>query len=354
MDINESYFLGLVLDLAASIETNRVELRKYIDKLEKSREDEKRRLDKLEKSREEEKRHIDEEKWRLEEEKCRLDEEKRHIDEEKRRLDKLEDRREEEKRRLDEEKQNTERQKIESSDVWMKDLEEKVVEIPEDLDRLQAFLQQELRTKIPCTHRILKRIAERDKTEQCVEVCGKLFEPVDGDLSSDTHAVVYKVLNPVMSESEGATEDTYHSLWDVLIAHVLMKVSHGCFLRNSNRSTSTRLCRPDFCFYYKKLNICVFRGEEKAYGEMKVPLAELQEKLDTWIYDDAPYLLGYAAVGKQVTLARIQKGARGRAVVQRVEDYDLDSLASRLEFFLAILNSFSATCEQNKETFRFP
>ena len=60
-------------------------------------------------------------------------------------------------------------------------------------------------------------------------------------------------------------------------------------------------------------------------------------KLD-WIYDDAPYLLGYAAVGSQLELAIIQKDERGRAIVQVVEHYDLDSLLGRLQFFLAILN----------------
>jgi hypothetical protein len=148
--------------------------------------------------------------------------------------------------------------------------------------------------------------------------------------------MVYGVINPNMSQSEDATEDTYHHLWDSLIATVLTTVSYGCFLHNSNNSTSARLCRPDLCFYYNKLNICVFRGEEKADGEFIVPLSELHEKLDKWIYDEAPYLLGYAAVGLQVELAIIHKDERGKATVQVVEHYDLGSLVGLLRLFLAI------------------
>ncbi len=47
--------------------------------------------------------------------------------------------------------------------------------------------------------------------------------------------------------------------------------------------------------------------------EFIVPLTELHETLDEWIYDDAPFLLGYAVVGLQVELATIQKGEKGKS-----------------------------------------
>ena len=186
---------------------------------------------------------------------------------------------------------SSKRQKVEVSDVWMKDLKEKIVEIPEDIDKLRLFLQQELRVKIPCSQRISCWIKERDTEELCVEVCQKLFEPFDGEMTLRTSYMVCGVIDPTVSESEYATKETYHHLWDSLIATVLTRVSYGCFSRNSNTSTSIRLRRPDLCFYYNKLNICVFRGEEKAVGELIVPLNELHEKLDKWIYDDAPYFI---------------------------------------------------------------
>jgi chromosome segregation ATPase len=125
LDINENYFLGLVHDPAASIETNRVELRKYIDKLETRR-------------------------------------------------NKLEDSLKEEKRRLDNEKENTKRQKVESSDIWIKYLKEKVVEIPEDVNQLRAFLQQELSVKIPCSQRLSSFISTNDGQRLCDEVASYL------------------------------------------------------------------------------------------------------------------------------------------------------------------------------------
>jgi hypothetical protein len=233
--------------------------------------------------------------------------------------------------------EDVKRQKVEVSDVWMKDLKEKLVEVPEDINALRAFLQNELRVKIPLSHEFIQLISVLDTQKLCAEVSEKLFA-ASLAMSRTTTTMVNQVIDPEMSQSEHATEDTYHHLWDSLIATVLTRVSYGCFLRNSNKSTSTRLCHPDLCFYYNKLNICVFRGEEKADGELIVPLNELHEKLDKWIYDDAPYLLGYAAVGLQVELAIIQKDEGGKATVQMVEHYDLGSLVGRLRLFLAMLN----------------
>ncbi|KAL3670068.1 hypothetical protein V7S43_004384 [Phytophthora oleae] len=150
-----------------------------------------------------------------------------------------------------------------------------------------------------------------------------------------------------MSGSEFTTEDTYHHLWDSLIAGLLKRVSNGRFCRNTNASTSTGLYRPDLCFYYKKSNMCVFRGEEIASGELQVPIKELHEKL-TWRYDAAPYVFGYAAVGLQVCLVAIRKdGMTKRAKVEPIETYDLGDLHGRLSFFSRLaqpFDSFPSSC----------
>jgi hypothetical protein len=62
---------------------------------------------------------------------------------------------------------SSKRQKVEVSDVWMKDLKEKIVEIPEDIDKLRIFLQQELRVKIPRSQRIFCWIRVIDTEELC-------------------------------------------------------------------------------------------------------------------------------------------------------------------------------------------
>ena len=42
------------------------------------------------------------------------------------------------------------------------------------------------------------------------------------------------------------------------------------------------------------------REYENACGEFIVLLTELGNKMDKWIHDHVPYLLGYAAVGLQI------------------------------------------------------
>ncbi|OWZ08651.1 Serine/threonine protein kinase [Phytophthora megakarya] len=157
-------------------------------------------------------------------------------------------------------------------------------------------------------------------------------------LKDITMSIVNSVIDPVGSGFEFATEDTYHLLWDSLIVGLLRRVSEGRFRRNTNASASTGLYRPDMCFYYKNSNTCVFRGEEKASGEMQVPVKELHDKL-TWRYDAAPYIFGYAAVGLSVCLVAIQKvGKTKHAKAEVIKTFDLGDLRGRLSFFLALLN----------------
>ncbi|KAG6942402.1 hypothetical protein JG687_00019084, partial [Phytophthora cactorum] len=108
--------------------------------------------------------------------------------------------------------------------------------------------------------------------------------------------------------SESATEDTYHYLWDSLIATVLRQASSGNFRRNSNASTSTGHYRPDLCFYYAKQNVCVFRGKEKSRF--------------------------------QVCMIAIRKDSAKPcgAKAEVINHYDLSELDGRLSFLLALLN----------------
>jgi Crinkler effector protein N-terminal domain len=238
------------------------------------------------------------------------------------------------------EERDAKRQKVEEApDIWMTALhDEQVDTLPLDIEGLQAHLERELRVKIPITDRLSLMVSVYDNARQCSDTFNKLFEPCQA-FSVETGTIVGSVIKPMTSGSEFATEDTYHHLWDSLIAIVLRHASIGNFRRNSNASTSTGLCRPDLCFYYAKQNVCVFRGEEKSSGEMQVPLKELYEKL-IWRYDDAPYVFGYAAVGFQVCLVVIRKDSakpRG-AKAEVINHYDLSELDGRLTFLLALLN----------------
>ncbi|KAE9111463.1 hypothetical protein PF010_g10794 [Phytophthora fragariae] len=232
------------------------------------------------------------------------------------------------------------RQKVEEApDIWMAALqEERVDTLPLDREGLQAHLERKLLVKIPITPRLSQLVTLHDTARKCSDIISKLFEPCEA-FSVETGSIVGAVVKPITSGSESATEDTYHHLWDSLIATVLRQVSSGNFRRNSNASTSIRLYRPDICFYCANQNVCVFRGEEKSSGEMEVPLKELYEKL-IWRYDDAPYVFGYAAVGFQVCLVAIRKDSttsRG-AKAEVINHYDLSELKGRLSFLLALLN----------------
>lgn len=168
----------------------------------------------------------------------------------------------------------------------------------------------------------------------------KLFEPEPrGTISDITAAALREVIDPLGSGSESATEATYIDSWDSVIAKLLRLVTDGIFRRNTNVSTSTGAYRPNLCFYSMNSNVCVFRGEEKARGELDVPVKELHEKL-TWRYDDAPYVFGYAAVGLLVCLVTFRKDEKTRkgAKAEKIETYNLGSLQDRLSFFLAVLN----------------
>ncbi|KAL4116303.1 hypothetical protein PRIC2_013300 [Phytophthora ramorum] len=226
-------------------------------------------------------------------------------------------------------------------DAWIKAIkDEQVIELPSTCEDLREHLQRPLHVKVPVNDRLFLIVSTKNTTGELSSILDKVFEPDPRETLSDiTAGILGSVIDPLGSGSEFATEDTYHHLWDSLIAMLLRRVSNGKFRRNTNASTSTGLYRPDLCFYYKNSNVCVVRGEEQASGELQVPVRELHEKL-TWRYDAAPYVFGYAAVGLQVCLVAIRKDEmteRG-AKVEIIETYDLGDLNGRLSFFLALLN----------------
>ncbi|GJJ06718.1 hypothetical protein Clacol_000914 [Clathrus columnatus] len=137
--------------------------------------------------------------------------------------------------------------------------------------------------------------------------------------------------------SEG-TEDRYHSFWDRNINDIIEVIlPNGKPQRNSNRNTATKALRPDYAFLLR--GFCPFRGEEKAPNSTGDPKAELAEKLE-WVYDPAPYVLGYYATGTSVALAAISRPPPGKtqAVVHDIVHADLRSRKARIVNLRRLIN----------------
>ncbi|GMF65085.1 unnamed protein product [Phytophthora lilii] len=162
-------------------------------------------------------------------------------------------------------------------DAWINAIkDERVTALPSTCEVVKDHLQRALHVKIPVNDRLFQIMSTRNSTGEVSSVLDKLFEPEPRETISDiTAAVLREIIDPLGSGSESATEDTYHHLRDSVIAILLRLVTDGNFRRNTNVSASTGAYRPDLCFYSINSNVCVFRGEEKASGELDVPVKEL-------------------------------------------------------------------------------
>ncbi|KAJ3782219.1 hypothetical protein GGU10DRAFT_436776 [Lentinula aff. detonsa] len=124
------------------------------------------------------------------------------------------------------------------------------------------------------------------------------------------------------------TEDGYHHYWDSNIRDILeVLIPEGECIRNSNYHTETGKARPDFGFLIHKR--CVFRGEEKGPMSFGDPALELIETL-VWVYDLAPYILGYYANETVVTFVAITHSEDGRIMRHDLETIDLKYTAHRI------------------------
>ncbi|KAG7093486.1 hypothetical protein E1B28_007161 [Marasmius oreades] len=110
------------------------------------------------------------------------------------------------------------------------------------------------------------------------------------------------------------------------ILHPLLNcLGQPTWIRNSNQSTDTGSYLPNLGILMRQT--CTFRGEEKGpLFSGKHPRVELIEKT-RWVYDPAPYVLGYYAVGANVTIVAIHPCADKQGVV--VTDIVSEDLSRR-------------------------
>ncbi|KAI6045161.1 hypothetical protein EDC04DRAFT_2929361 [Pisolithus marmoratus] len=174
------------------------------------------------------------------------------------------------------------------------------VDIP-PVEQLHELVERPLAEpeKIPIPETMLEALVSIYDGQRCTtDAAHSLFKVGEFDVNLlDAYDAVFK------SAPDSGTEYSFISFWDYNISRILqMVVPNGHATRNNNQFTSILLYRPDFAFLLKQ--VCPFRGEEKGPDVVNDPREELIEKC-IWIYDPAPYMLGYYCVGTEMTLAAI-------------------------------------------------
>jgi hypothetical protein len=203
------------------------------------------------------------------------------------------------------------REDVDMSYDLMENWSTPITTLPEGASQLTAYLRKDLTEaeKVPLSHHEFSRLVSLQIHSKimCKEADLKqLFRPSE-DENADYLCTNY-LLPAICREppDENGTEASFISFWDRNIRDVFSAIiteGQTRCIRDSNQDTSTSLKRPDFALLTG--GICAFRGEEKAPTFSGThPREELTQKL-LWNYDPAPYILGYFAVGTDVTLAAI-------------------------------------------------
>ncbi|KAF8330078.1 uncharacterized protein EI90DRAFT_3061505 [Cantharellus anzutake] len=116
-----------------------------------------------------------------------------------------------------------------------------------------------------------------------------------------------------------STKNSFHAFWDNNILNILATcLGKPEWIRNSNHGTETGSFRPDFGLLLQSPSF---------YG--KHPREELADKT-RWVYGPARYVLGYYAIGADITLVAIRPGTDAQGDEQIiVEDILNANLSTR-------------------------
>ncbi|KAM6493367.1 hypothetical protein JOM56_011501 [Amanita muscaria] len=181
--------------------------------------------------------------------------------------------------------------------------------IPLSYNRWKEYLASELSPAQACSDEDLELLFKQSEDETAVGIL-RLFD----------HAITRDPVNP------SGTETSLVSFWDRNIRDILERPLGVACIRDNKQGTETGKLRPGFGLLLS--NVCVFRGEEKRIGFAGThPRDELRHKT-RWVYDPAPYTLGYYAVGMEVVLVAI---VQPRAESLRIVDLVSANLSSRRE-----------------------
>ncbi|KAF8344478.1 hypothetical protein F5887DRAFT_1075528 [Amanita rubescens] len=182
--------------------------------------------------------------------------------------------------------------------------------IPLSYNRRKGYLSNEKYSAQVCSDEDLELLFKQSEDETAVGIL-PLFD----------HAIALDPVDP------SGTEMSLISFWDRNIRHILERPLGVACIRD--QGTEIDKLRP--CFGLLLSNVCVFRGEEKRiYFAGAHPRDELKRKT-RWVYDPAPYTLGYYAIGTQVVLAAIvQPPAESLRIVDLISA-DLSSRRERIK-----------------------
>ena len=171
----------------------------------------------------------------------------------------------------------------------------KPIEVP-NLQNLRTHLQQPLtdQEKIPISQDEFNQLCvpfsseSRDNALNASQLSA-LFQVSQDERAGDAYLKFVNAITNVPLVR--GTEDFFHCTWDNNISEIICFILSGTEgLRNSNRNTSTGLKRPDYGLLVN--NSCVFQGKEKGSDSDGNPLNELRDKIERWIYDNLPYIIG--------------------------------------------------------------
>jgi hypothetical protein len=167
--------------------------------------------------------------------------------------------------------------------------------LPPTIAELVAYLGEPLQKidKIPIPNHEMRMLVmpRGDPKYSCSQVDLEQLFRCSEDEEADLIWTILKVAVTNNAPDYDGTELSFISFWDDNIRRIFACViSPSKIIRDSSRSTSTLLKRPDFGLLMN--GVCTFRGEEKPpVFNGSHPRDELIKKL-SWTYDPAPYILG--------------------------------------------------------------
>ncbi|TFK70253.1 hypothetical protein BDN72DRAFT_958969 [Pluteus cervinus] len=201
----------------------------------------------------------------------------------------------------------------------------------QDLPLLKEYLEKPLcdNWKIPLSRfkweKLLLERAELPNDECYDRDLQLLFRPSEDETADAIWYLLREVITNGPLDPNG-TEKSLHEFWDSNILKILVRCLPASSFRGDRDSGLMQLDLGVLL-----AGVCVFRGEEKRKRFTgKHPRLTLQEKT-RWVYDPAPYVLAYHAVGVNITIAAIVPQEGQPHEVRDIITADLSSRRERIK-----------------------